>query len=66
MKIELINEENVEDVLAKLVNISADGYPYPLRDAHEEAKIDQSTVLQVLSALNLELEETGREVVENE
>ncbi len=58
------SEPNVENILSILRGISSDGYPFPLREAHVEAKIDNTLYTQVLSILDMAYEETGREVLE--
>lgn len=67
LKLEYVGDpKELAEAVSMMMGVAADGYPYPLRSVHEEARISSDVVEQVVSVLNLELEETGREVVEYE
>ncbi len=66
VKLEVLSDgggPDLEDVLAVLDGVSVSGYPYPLRRAHELAKVTRDHVRAVISVLDLLPDSTGREAL---
>ena len=66
LRIELLgapSESEVEDLLETLSGMSVWGYPYPLRRAHELAKIGRADLEAGLRAIGFLPEMTGREAL---
>jgi len=57
-------EENILRLLSYLKNISPQGYPYVLLEAHELSRISKDTINSVIYSLDLMPQRTGREVLE--
>ncbi len=58
-----VGEEEIRGLLSRLVSISVDGYPYPLRKAHKRVVISARDMERFAASLGIS-EKTGREVLE--
>jgi NurA-like 5'-3' nuclease len=65
LKIEIpfrASKDEVENIIAKLMKISVDGYPYVLRKAHNDVVIKKKDMERIINILGLK-ERTGREML---